>query len=124
MHVLIALSRKFKAGKVRTGFAWKDFPNNPVKSIQHAVYLDTEFVSNLKGPLGQTMDEVEAEKDSLISLSPPSHGENHGRKIRGRRSQRSISAPPIRKQKSRPPVKTLLDKGISKLLPSTVDSLS
>jgi hypothetical protein len=129
MDVLIALFRKFEAGEVRTGFAWKDFPNNPVKSIQHAVYIAIVSVSNLKSALGQTMDEIEVEKDSLITLSPltsQSQGKNHGNKIRGRRSRQSMSTSPIRKQKSRSPVKqsTSLDKGVSELLLSTADSPS
>jgi hypothetical protein len=37
MNILIALFRKFEAGEVRTGYAWKDFPQNPVMSIANAV---------------------------------------------------------------------------------------
>ena len=37
MDVLIALFRKIEAGQLRTGFAWEDFPGNPVMSIANAV---------------------------------------------------------------------------------------
>ena len=30
MDILVALFRKLEAGEVRTGFAWREFPDNPV----------------------------------------------------------------------------------------------
>ena len=42
MDLLIALFRKIEAGQVRTGFAWEEFPGNPVMSTANAVYSRDE----------------------------------------------------------------------------------
>ena len=33
MDVLVALFRKFGQGEVKTGFAWAEFPGNPVMNV-------------------------------------------------------------------------------------------
>jgi len=109
MDVLIALFRKIEAGQVRTGFAWADFPGNPVMSIVNAVNLFSLRRANGKS---QTMD---VEMDLSDSVSSPLAAtqsfspEERTREMRGRsRESKSIavpkSAPTIRKS-SQSPVK-------------------
>lgn len=41
MDLMVALFRKIQAGEVRTGYAWKGFPGNPIhKDIVHMNLVD------------------------------------------------------------------------------------